>query len=124
MMTRTETISRLCQLVAEIEEIRTNTSQQWWVYGDLGKIGEDLQGMLKDLQEENERHEKPWEKNYVTVEVGLDDSIIRRLEMCKRRGLTKNDLLAIRTITDAYDNLAAPIYASWLKKNFGEQGNE
>lgn len=52
MMTRTETISRLCQLVAEIEEIRTDTKSTWFVHGELQEAGAKVQGILQRIQEE------------------------------------------------------------------------
>ena len=52
MMTRLETITRLCELVAEIEEIRSNTKSTWFVYGELQEVGAKVQGILQRIQEE------------------------------------------------------------------------
>lgn len=52
MMTRTETISRLCQLVAEIEEVRDETKSAWFVHGELQKVGAKVQGILQRIQQE------------------------------------------------------------------------
>lgn len=58
MMTRTETISRLCALVADIEELRADTKSCWWVYGDLQRLGSEVQHMLERIFEEGEPKQK------------------------------------------------------------------
>ena len=57
MMTRTETVTRLCELVAEIEEIRDNTKGCWFVYGELQEVGAKVQGILQRIQEEGGKNE-------------------------------------------------------------------
>lgn len=57
MMTRLETTTRLCELVAEIEEIRSNTKGTWFVYGELQEVGAKVQGILQRIQEEGGRHD-------------------------------------------------------------------
>ena len=52
MMTRLETTTRLCELVAEIEEIRSNTKSAWFVYGELQEVGAKVQGILQRIQQE------------------------------------------------------------------------
>ena len=54
MMTRLETTTRLCELVAEIEEIRSNTKSTWFVYNDLQEVGARVQQIIKNIQEEKE----------------------------------------------------------------------
>lgn len=54
MMTRLETTTRLCELVAEIEEIRSNTKSTWFVYGELQEVGARVQQIIKDIQEGKE----------------------------------------------------------------------
>lgn len=52
MMTRIETTTRLCELVAEIEEIRSNTKSTWWVYGELQEVGAKVQRIIQQINEE------------------------------------------------------------------------
>lgn len=111
MMTRTETITRLCELVAEIEEIRSNI-EEWWVGNELRIVGEKLQNLLQTMQEQ-----QGMKKPNVTITVPLNGSILRRLNMCKEKGLTMNEISAIAVLHDMYDDFAAPIYDAWLKQS-------
>ena len=115
-MTRTETITRLCELVAEIEEIRTNTEECWVGY-ELRDIGEKLQDMLQTMQEQ-----QVMKKPHVTIKVPLNGSVLRRLNMCKEKGLTMNEISAVAVLHNMYDDFAAPIYDAWLKQS--EEGGE
>ena len=112
MMTRTETISRLCQLVAEIEEIRTNT-EEGYASHELQKMSEKLQDMLQLMQE----HDGVLKKAYVTVDIPLNGAVLRRMKYCKEKGLTENDLSNTTALFRMYDDLAAPIYKAWLEQN-------
>ena len=119
MKTRTEIISRLCQLVAEIEEIRTNT-EEWWVGNKLRNVSGKLQNLLQTIQEQ-----QGMKKPCVTIEVPLNGSVLRRLNMCKEKGLTMNEISAVAVLHDMYDDFAIPIYDAWLKQGReGGQGDE
>lgn len=60
----------------------------------------------------------------VSIGITLDDSIVRRLNLCKEKGLSSNDLCGVCKLYEVYGDFAAPIYEAWLKENFGGQGDE
>ena len=58
----------------------------------------------------------------ITVEITIYDSIVRRLDLCKERGLSVNDLCSVCKLYEVYGDLAAPIYGAWLAKSEQEGG--
>ena len=61
-------------------------------------------------------------KPTVSIEIPLDDSIVRRLNICKEKGLSPNDLMCACKLYEVYGDFAAPIYEAWLAKSEQEGG--
>jgi hypothetical protein len=58
----------------------------------------------------------------VSIGITLDDSIVRRLNLCKEKGLSSNDLCGVCKLYEVYGDFAAPIYEAWLAKSEQEGG--
>lgn len=107
MMTRTETISRLCQLVAEIEEIRTDTKSSWFVYGELQEVGAKVQDILQRIQQEEGGRMKVTE---------VTEEIRRGLNILASYDITVDDLSDISALFNRYGKEELlKLYEEWIE---------
>lgn len=52
----------------------------------------------------------------LTLELRLDDSIIRRLETCRKNNVDINTIMAITNLYDYYGDILPIIYSNWLEE--------
>lgn len=52
----------------------------------------------------------------LTLELNLDDSIIRRLETCRKNNVDINTIMAITKLYDYYGDILPIIYSNWLEE--------
>lgn len=52
----------------------------------------------------------------ITVDLNLDDSIVRRLEACRKKKIDLNTLMALTKLYEIYGEVLPTIYLEWLKE--------
>lgn len=52
----------------------------------------------------------------LNLELNLDDSIIRRLETCRKNNVDMNTIMAITKLYDYYGDILPIIYSNWLEE--------